>query len=63
MTCQHFDHPDAECCAAGVNLQRLAGGGVFSMVMRLPCIPLSNRQGHQASVCNKFTEGTQHDKA
>lgn len=56
-TCQHFDHPGAECCAAGVNLQQLAGGGVHYMVLRLPCIPITNRRGEEARPCNQFSEG------
>lgn len=61
-TCQHFSTPESEYCAAGVNLQQLAGGGIFSMVMRLPCIPISNRRGEVASVCKQFKEGAQDEK-
>lgn len=56
MACQHFESPDAECCAAGVNLAQLAGGGRFYMVHRLPCIPISNRRGETARECSKFIE-------
>lgn len=63
MTCQHFTSPGAECCAAGVNLQQLAGGGVFYMVLRLPCIDISNRRGEEAKPCDKFKEGETNDQA
>jgi hypothetical protein len=65
MTCAHFSTPDAECCAAGVNLAQLAGGGKFYQVMRLPCIEITNRRGEVASVCKQFSgpapEGKQND--
>jgi hypothetical protein len=62
MTCQHFTSPGAECCAAGVNLQHLAGGGIFYMVLRLPCIPITNRRGEVASVCKLSTEEISDDQ-
>jgi hypothetical protein len=55
MTCQHFD-PGAACCEAGVSYQKLAGGGTHYQVLRLPCIPISNRRGETASQCNQFSE-------
>lgn len=57
MTCQFFTHPGAECCAAGVNLAKLAGGGVFTQVLRLPCLPITNRRGEEKRECDKFKEG------
>lgn len=54
MTCAHFTDPAEACCALGVNYQQLAGGGVYGMVMRLPCLPISNRRGDQAQVCKQY---------
>lgn len=53
MICTHFlaDHP---CCARGVNYLALAGGGVFTLIMRLPCVPISNRRGELARECPSF---------
>ena len=62
MGCAHFTAPDHPC-ARGVNLQALAGGGAFYMVMRLPCIDISNRRGEQAKPCNQFIKETDHEKA
>lgn len=56
MTCAHFD-PGAACCTRGVNYQQLAGGGAFTVPLRLPCYPLTNRQGEEARPCNQFSEG------
>lgn len=55
MTCAHFA-ADAPCCAAGVNYQALAGGGAFTVALRLPCYPLSNRQGEQAKPCAQHSD-------
>ena len=52
-TCSHFA-PEQSHCAAGVCYQALAGGGVFLMVMRLPCVPITNRRGEEARACVKF---------
>lgn len=53
--CTHFADPARSArCSAGVRYQTLAGGGVFSMVMRLPCLPLSNRHGEEVRACEKF---------
>lgn len=57
MTCKFFTTPDAECCAAGVNLQKMAGGGAFTKVLRLPCLPITNRRGEDARKCDKFKAG------
>ena len=56
-TCAHFQSLGAGCCARGVNYQALAGGGVFYMVMRLPCLPITNRRGEEARTCEHFIEG------
>lgn len=44
-------------------IDSFAGGGAYTMVMRLPCIPISNRRGDVASVCKQFSEGVQCDEA
>ena len=54
MTCCHFTDLATPCCARGVNLLQLAGGGAFYMVLRLPCIEISNRRGETASTCSQF---------
>jgi hypothetical protein len=54
MTCAHFSHLGAACCARGVNLQHLAGGGVFTLVLRLPCLPITNRRGETVRECAHF---------
>lgn len=51
--CAHFVS-DSRCCARGVNYQQLAGGGAYSMIFRLPCVELSNRQGEVARECNNY---------
>lgn len=61
VTCAHFD-PGAECCAAGINYQRLTGGGVHYMVLRLPCLPLSNRRGEEARPCAQFAQPTDNNE-
>lgn len=53
MLCAHFT-PEQSHCAAGVCYLALAGGGVFGMVMRLPCIPITNRRGEEARMCAKY---------
>ena len=57
MTCAHFTHVGAERCAQGVNYMALAGGGAFRMMLRLPCIPLSNRRGEEVRTCAKYQPG------
>lgn len=54
-TCPHFAAPEEHTrCAAGVSYLALAGGGAHNLVLRLPCLPLSNRRGEVAAVCVKF---------
>jgi hypothetical protein len=57
MTCAHFTHVGEEQCAQGVNYMGLAGGGAFRMLLRLPCLPLSNRRGEEARMCAKYQPG------
>ena len=53
--CKFFTDPAEACaCKAGVNYQGLAGGGVFGQIMRLPCVPISNRRGETPSPCAKY---------
>lgn len=54
-TCAHFTDLGAACCARGVNYQHLAGGGVFTMVLRLPCLPITNRRGEDVRKCAEFS--------
>lgn len=56
MTCHHFTDPAQPCCDRGINYQALAGGGVFLMVLRLPCLPISNRRGEVASQCAQHSD-------
>ncbi len=51
-TCPHYQ-PGAACCARGVNYQVLAGGGAFTVPLRLPCYELTNRQGEVAQPCTQ----------
>jgi len=52
--CPHFRAPEEhQTCAAGVNYLRLAGGGVQTVILRLPCHPLTNRRGEVAAQCKK----------
>lgn len=56
--CPHFQPPEQHTsCAAGVNYLALTGGGAFNLVLRLPCLPLSNRRGQVAAVCTRVNEG------
>jgi hypothetical protein len=57
MTCAHFTHAGEDRCAADVNYMALAGGGAFRMMLRLPCIPLSNRRGEEVRTCAKYQPG------
>jgi len=62
VPCAHFN-PGADCCTRGVNYQRLAGGGAFTVVMRLPCLPISNRRGETARECNQYEQTKEnHDR-
>ena len=58
MTCAHFTHTGEDQCAQGVSYMALAGGGAFRMMLRLPCIPLSNRRGEEVRTCAKYQPGT-----
>lgn len=57
MTCAHFTHAGEGSCARGVNYMALAGGGAFRMLLRLPCLPLSNRRGEEVRTCAKYQPG------
>lgn len=57
MICAHFD-PGSSSCAAGINYQKLAGGGTFTLVLRLPCLPITNRRGEDARPCKLYQEPT-----
>jgi len=57
MTCVHFTHVGEDQCAQGVSYMGLAGGGAFRMLLRLPCLPLSNRRGEEARTCTKYQPG------
>lgn len=64
MICAHFTDVRARCCARGVDYQQLAGGGAFTMVLRLPCLPITNRRGEEARKCDQFAQpGGTDDKA
>lgn len=56
QTCAHFTDVGKACCAKGVNYQALAGGGTFTLVLRLPCLPITNRRGEEARTCTKHSE-------
>lgn len=53
-TCIHFTGPEEQRCAAGVSYLLQAGGGVHNMILRLPCVPISNRRGETARECKLF---------
>ena len=57
MTCAHFTHVGEDQCAADVNYMALACGGPFRMLLRLPCLPLSNRRGEEVRTCAKYQPG------
>lgn len=57
MTCQFFTDVGKACCSQGINYATLAGGGPFYMVLRLPCLPISNRRGEEARKCGKYEPG------
>lgn len=61
MTCRHFTEIGARCCAAGVDYQQLAGGGTFTLVLRLPCLPITNRRGEEVRQC-KLQQPGEHDE-
>lgn len=53
--CRHFTDPaEADRCQQGVQYSALAGGGGHYQVLRLPCVPITNRRGEVASLCDKF---------
>jgi hypothetical protein len=53
--CQHFRDPaEYRDCHCGVQYGTLAGGGVHEQIMRLPCVPISNRKGNEARHCAKY---------
>lgn len=54
MRCVYFTDIKHPRCAAGVSYLTLAGGGVFTMVLRLPCLPITDRKGYDVQVCEKF---------
>lgn len=54
MTCAHFTSVGEPRCAAGVDYMKLAGGGTFTLILRLPCLPISNRRGEVARDCQKY---------
>jgi len=62
--CQNFTDPaEAPACKAGVNYAALAGGGAFYMIVRLPCVPISNRRGEVPSRCPKYQPETERPSA
>jgi hypothetical protein len=62
VTCAHFTNPDESYCTQGISYQQLAGGGAFSVVLRLPCLPLSNRRGEVTRTCTKYQALSADDK-
>lgn len=56
-TCVHFTHAGEPCCAGGVEYSKLAGGGAFTMLLRLPCLPITNRRGEDMRECSKYQPG------
>lgn len=43
----------------------LAGGAVHYQIMRLPCVPISNRRGEVANRCDKYQptpQGEDHEQ-
>lgn len=55
ILCKHFVNPAEACqCQQGVKYAALAGGSSHYQILRLPCIPLSNRRGEVASRCDKY---------
>lgn len=59
--CQHFQDPAEHCqCQQGVKFAALAGGGTHYMLLKLPCIPISNRRGEVVSHCAKYQPGEDH---
>ena len=61
--CRHFLNPAEHCaCRAGVEYLTLAGGAVYTMVLRLPCFELSNRRKEDIKHCDKYQgEQDEHD--
>jgi hypothetical protein len=62
MTCAHFTELGKQCCSAGIDYMKLAGGGTFTLVLRLPCLPISNRRGEVARACAKYQAQGANDK-
>jgi hypothetical protein len=62
MTCAFFTHAGEPHCAQGVSYQALAGGGAFKLLLRLPCLPISNRRGEEARTCTKYQAQSADDK-
>lgn len=52
MTCPAFNNCLDGCCDRGVNYLKLAGGGPFTLVYRLPCLDISNRRGQVEAHCD-----------
>lgn len=62
-TCAYFTDFGHRCCARGVNYQQLAGGGTFTLVLRLPCLPITNRRGEQVRACAQHSDIEQKEPA
>ena len=55
--CPHFRAPEQhDTCAAGVNYLKLTSCCGHKLVLRLPCLPISNRRGEVVAVCKKVKE-------
>lgn len=53
--CKFFTDPAEACaCKLGISYQGLAGGGAFYQILRLPCVPISNRKGETANACAQY---------
>lgn len=53
--CRFFQDPAEHCtCQQGVTYSALAGGAVHYQILRLPCVPISNRKGEVASKCQQY---------
>ena len=54
-TCRYFQDPAEHCsCQRGIKFGALAGGGAHYKILRLPCVPITNRRGEVASRCDKY---------
>lgn len=56
-TCANYTHPGEPCCAVGVSYAGLAGGGAFTQLLRLPCLPITNRRGETMRECAQYQPG------